>query len=135
MDGSWRAVRFRARDRGNELTVRPPHTCPERGHACLRATAAARAAKVSGKPLATLYREQIVAPLNLNSAAYDPQGDITGQHPFGCLRQPNGTSSTQPPGTAGSAPKAASSPTRATRLTSFKRSCRESIHSPHSSPR
>lgn len=36
---------------------------------------------VTGRPLATAYRDQILAPLGLRQTAYDPQGDITGAHP------------------------------------------------------
>jgi D-alanyl-D-alanine carboxypeptidase len=38
------------------------------------------AEKVSGKPLAQLNRDGIIDPLGLKSAAYDPQGPITGPH-------------------------------------------------------
>jgi D-alanyl-D-alanine carboxypeptidase len=38
------------------------------------------AAKAGGKPLATLYRERIVAPLGLTHTAYQPQGPIAGPH-------------------------------------------------------
>lgn len=40
------------------------------------------AEKVSGTPLERLYRERIVDPLHLKSAAYDPQGPISGEHPI-----------------------------------------------------
>ena len=49
------------------------------------------AEKVSGKSLPALYDERIIKPLKLKSAAYNPQGSITGQHPRGYLRQPDGT--------------------------------------------
>lgn len=49
------------------------------------------AERVSGKPLATLYRERIIEPLHLDSVAYDPQGEITGEHPRGYFIRPTGT--------------------------------------------
>lgn len=48
------------------------------------------AERVAGKPLATLYRERIIEPLHLDSVAYDPQGDINGEHPRGYFTRPNG---------------------------------------------
>lgn len=41
------------------------------------------AERASGQTLATLYRERIFTPLGLESAAYDPQGPITGAHARG----------------------------------------------------
>ena len=41
------------------------------------------AERASGRPLARLYREEIVEPLGLEGAAYDPQGPIAGPHARG----------------------------------------------------
>jgi D-alanyl-D-alanine carboxypeptidase len=41
------------------------------------------AARVGGKPLATLYRERIFQPLGLKQTSYDPQGPIAGPHAQG----------------------------------------------------
>jgi D-alanyl-D-alanine carboxypeptidase len=41
------------------------------------------AERASGQSLATLYRERIFTPLDLGSAAYDPQGPINGPHASG----------------------------------------------------
>jgi D-alanyl-D-alanine carboxypeptidase len=49
------------------------------------------AARAGGKPLATLYREQIFEPLGLHATAYDPQGPITGPHAHGYRIEPDGT--------------------------------------------
>jgi D-alanyl-D-alanine carboxypeptidase len=43
------------------------------------------AERAGGRPLARLYREEIVEPLGLDSAAYDPQGPIAGPHARGYL--------------------------------------------------
>jgi D-alanyl-D-alanine carboxypeptidase len=49
------------------------------------------AAKASGKPLPTLYRERIFQPLRLGHTAYDPQGPIAGAHAHGYELAANGT--------------------------------------------
>jgi D-alanyl-D-alanine carboxypeptidase len=49
------------------------------------------AARAGGKPLSTLYREQIFKPLGLHATAYDPQGPISGPHANGYGILPNGT--------------------------------------------
>lgn len=49
------------------------------------------AAKASGKPLPTLYRERIFQPLRLRHTAYDPQGPIAGAHAKGYVLAANGT--------------------------------------------
>jgi len=49
------------------------------------------AAKASGKPLPTLYRERIFQPLRLRHTAYDPQGPIAGAHAHGYALAANGT--------------------------------------------
>jgi CubicO group peptidase (beta-lactamase class C family) len=41
------------------------------------------AARVAGKPLPTLYREQIFQPLGLKQTSYEPQGPIAGPHAQG----------------------------------------------------
>jgi len=41
------------------------------------------AERASGQGIATLYRERIFTPLDLGSAAYDPQGPISGAHARG----------------------------------------------------
>jgi D-alanyl-D-alanine carboxypeptidase len=41
------------------------------------------AERAAGRPLARLYREEIVEPLGLRGAAYDPQGPIAGPHARG----------------------------------------------------
>jgi len=41
------------------------------------------AERVGGADLATLLRRQIIVPLNLTSAAYDPHSQITGPHALG----------------------------------------------------
>jgi D-alanyl-D-alanine carboxypeptidase len=41
------------------------------------------AERAAGRPLGRLYREEIVEPLELRSAAYDPQGPIAGRHARG----------------------------------------------------
>lgn len=43
------------------------------------------AEKASGEPLAALYRRIIIDPLHLKSAAYDPAGPISGEHPVGYM--------------------------------------------------
>ena len=48
------------------------------------------AERVSGKPLETLYQQRIIEPLELASAAFDPQGEISGPHATGYLVQANG---------------------------------------------
>jgi D-alanyl-D-alanine carboxypeptidase len=48
------------------------------------------AERVSGMPLPSLYERRIIEPLGLASAAFDPQGDITGPHASGYLVQANG---------------------------------------------
>jgi D-alanyl-D-alanine carboxypeptidase len=48
------------------------------------------AARAGGKPLATLYREQIFEPLGLHATAYDPQGPIAGPHAHGYRIEPDG---------------------------------------------
>jgi D-alanyl-D-alanine carboxypeptidase len=48
------------------------------------------AARASGKPLPTLYGEQIFKPLGLHATAYDPQGPISGSHAHGYGIEPNG---------------------------------------------
>ena len=48
------------------------------------------ATHVGGKPLAGLYRDRIAAPLGLDSVAYDPQGDIEGEHAVGYRVGSNG---------------------------------------------
>ena len=49
------------------------------------------AAKASGKPLPTLYRERIFQPLRLHHTTYDPQGPIAGAHAKGYALLANGT--------------------------------------------
>jgi D-alanyl-D-alanine carboxypeptidase len=49
------------------------------------------AVRAGGKPLATLYREQIFEPLGLHATAYDPQGPIAGPHARGYAIEPDGT--------------------------------------------
>jgi D-alanyl-D-alanine carboxypeptidase len=39
------------------------------------------AARAGGAPLATLFRQRIIKPLDLSSAVYQPQGEISGAHP------------------------------------------------------
>jgi D-alanyl-D-alanine carboxypeptidase len=41
------------------------------------------ASTASGRDLHSLYRDFIIAPLDLRSAVYDPQGPISGLHPRG----------------------------------------------------
>jgi D-alanyl-D-alanine carboxypeptidase len=41
------------------------------------------AERAGGRPLARLYREEIVEPLGLRGAVYDPQGPIAGPHASG----------------------------------------------------
>ena len=53
--------------------------------------AAMIAERATGLPLATLYRQKIIQPLGLASAAYDPQGEIKGPHPRGYRVEANGT--------------------------------------------
>jgi D-alanyl-D-alanine carboxypeptidase len=48
------------------------------------------AARASGKPLPTLYGEQIFKPLGLHATAYDPQGPISGSHAHGYGIEPTG---------------------------------------------
>ena len=48
------------------------------------------AAGAGGKPLPTLYREQIFEPLGLHATSYDPQGPISGPHAGGYGIAPNG---------------------------------------------
>jgi D-alanyl-D-alanine carboxypeptidase len=48
------------------------------------------AAKAGGADLATLFRRQIIDPLHLTSAAYDPAPDITGPHAHGYSISTNG---------------------------------------------
>lgn len=48
------------------------------------------AEKAGGKPLATLFDEQLFRPLGLGRTAYDPQGPITGAHAHGYLRLQSG---------------------------------------------
>ncbi len=43
------------------------------------------AERVSGMNLSTLYRRDIIVPLHLTTAAYDPGPNITGQHAHGYL--------------------------------------------------
>ena len=47
------------------------------------------ATQAAGQDLPSLYREVIVAPLALESAAYDPQGPISGPHARGYLVAPS----------------------------------------------
>jgi D-alanyl-D-alanine carboxypeptidase len=49
------------------------------------------AERVSGKPFATLVEEEIVRPLGLESAAYDPRPEIAGPHPSAYALAPDGT--------------------------------------------
>jgi D-alanyl-D-alanine carboxypeptidase len=49
------------------------------------------AARVAGKPLPTLYREQIFQPLGLKQTSYDPQGPIAGPHAQGISIAGDGT--------------------------------------------
>ena len=49
------------------------------------------AAKVGGMPLAKLFDLRIVRPLGLTSAAYDPQGEISGPHSRGYRVSADGT--------------------------------------------
>jgi D-alanyl-D-alanine carboxypeptidase len=48
------------------------------------------ATRAAGRDLPSLYRDVITAPLALESAAYDPQGPISGPHPRGYLVAPSG---------------------------------------------
>jgi D-alanyl-D-alanine carboxypeptidase len=48
------------------------------------------AERVAGRPLAALYEQRIIKPLGLVSAAYDPQGEISGPHPHGYDVQTDG---------------------------------------------
>lgn len=48
------------------------------------------AARAAGQDLPSLYRDVIIAPLALESAAYDPQGPITGPHARGYQVAPSG---------------------------------------------
>jgi D-alanyl-D-alanine carboxypeptidase len=48
------------------------------------------AERVTGEPLASLYRQHIFEPLGLASAAFNPQGPIAGPHAHGYLVQSNG---------------------------------------------
>lgn len=49
------------------------------------------AEKAGSSPLPGLYRERLIRPLALTSAAYDPQGEIRGPHPRGYRVEPDGT--------------------------------------------
>ena len=49
------------------------------------------AARVAGKPLPTLYREQIFQPLGPKQTSYDPQGPIAGPHAQGISITGDGT--------------------------------------------
>ncbi|HEX7525075.1 MAG TPA: serine hydrolase domain-containing protein [Gaiellaceae bacterium] len=49
------------------------------------------AARAGGAPLATLFRQRIIEPLDLSSAAYQPQGEISGAHPRSYSLRLNGT--------------------------------------------
>lgn len=49
------------------------------------------AAKVAGRPLGRLYEQRIIEPLGLASAAYDPQGEISGEHARGYAVRADGT--------------------------------------------
>jgi D-alanyl-D-alanine carboxypeptidase len=46
------------------------------------------AERVSGTSLDELYRHVIIEPLDLQSAAYDPSGEIDGEHPVGYIVRP-----------------------------------------------
>jgi D-alanyl-D-alanine carboxypeptidase len=48
------------------------------------------ATRAAGRDLPSLYRDVITAPLALESAAYDPQGPITGPHARGYQVAPSG---------------------------------------------
>jgi len=49
------------------------------------------AARAGGASLATQFRQQIIDPLHLTSARYDPAPQITGPHADGYFTYPNGT--------------------------------------------
>lgn len=49
------------------------------------------AERVARAPLATLYEQQIIGPLKLARAAYDPQGEIDGAHARGYQTNADGT--------------------------------------------
>ncbi|MBV9415834.1 MAG: beta-lactamase family protein, partial [Solirubrobacterales bacterium] len=49
------------------------------------------AARAGGADLATLFRRQIIDPLHLASARYDPAPDITGPHAHGYIINSDGT--------------------------------------------
>ena len=48
------------------------------------------AEKVGRMPLASLFEQRIIEPLGLTSAAYDPQGEISGPHSRGYLVSADG---------------------------------------------
>lgn len=49
------------------------------------------AAKAGGAPLASLFRQRIIEPLDLSSAVYQPQGKLSGAHPRSYSVHRNGT--------------------------------------------
>jgi CubicO group peptidase (beta-lactamase class C family) len=82
------------------------------------------AERASGQSLATLSRERIFTPLDLGSAAYDPQGPISGPHARGYNLA--GTLRDMTAVHGGIAPKVASSRMPATPHASWSRSCKRS---------